>query len=250
MRSIAALVMLSAACGQPVVPDAGDAQLDTEFDAQTDSTFSAPDGPVRLDAVRADGARRDATSDVPQPPSDVVFDYQIAVSDSRVLMSRGHAAGVVAYNSACPAGQLAVGLSVRAVPQVYSVALRCALLNEDGTLGAITATMPNGGMGGTPFDDDCPSGSVMVRLFGHDGTGLTADALSGVGIGCAPLRTWVSTMATVTQLTERGGTTGTAFSDTCPVGYVVNSMTGTLTMTYANGPRVARVQAHCVRVVR
>jgi hypothetical protein len=69
----------------------------------------------------------------------------------------------------CPAGKVAVGVFGYAGAWFDRLGVRCATVSGV-TVGAITNGPNVGGTGGAAFTYDCPAGSVLARITGHNGT--------------------------------------------------------------------------------
>lgn len=71
---------------------------------------------------------------------------------------------------ACNDNEIAVGLWGRSGSIIDRLGVRCAILNEDGSLGTARTGPSYGGNGGGPFNDtgafDCPTGSALYEVDG------------------------------------------------------------------------------------
>ncbi|GAC1574825.1 MAG: hypothetical protein NVS3B20_06430 [Polyangiales bacterium] len=153
------------------------------------------------------------------------------------------------FSLPCPKGTVAVGIDGRndvmttaMFPTIVALALRCAALMTDGTLGPSMPLIAVGATsGGTAFSAECPKGSLVVGLFGHHGF-----ILHGLGIECARLPEWLNSGTGKILSAEFGGSAGapTAFDTACPKGLVVNLFTGKV-----DSKTLDVIQGHCVRVL-
>jgi hypothetical protein len=141
----------------------------------------------------------------------------------------GNLTGGVAFDDACPAGQVLVGFTgslSTATGTNRQLTPRCGIVQVTGTTVTIRsgATLPTRGKAGTlAWTRDCPVNQAVVGFSGR--SGLLVDQLA---FSCAPLAapaatpgTAMTVGTTLTTLPTIGGTGGTAFGiNRCPVNEV------------------------------
>jgi hypothetical protein len=119
----------------------------------------------------------------------------------------------------CPPGFVGVGITGRGDRYVDQLALICAYLNVDGSLGALYTTGYTGFWGGNPFTFTCPANQAIVGFHGR------ADVyLDRVGIHCANIVSWKTSPTVQFSSDEWGGWGGGAFDVTALVSSVVTSL--------------------------
>lgn len=95
-------------------------------------------------------------------------------------------------------------------------------------VGICPAHLPGGRFEG------CPMGTGAVGLSGSAG-----DELDRIALRCAPVASWLTSTAGITTTRARGGTGGTAFTDTCPVAFVLDAV------TLRAGDRIDAITGRC-----
>jgi hypothetical protein len=161
----------------------------------------------------------------PGDPTGITF---IGVNNTA---QRGSVAGGVAYDDACPAGQVVIGFSgFLTGPNGYHGRIQalCGVATlSAGPPYAITvsngATLPlRGLMGATQWSSMCPTDQMVVGFNGRSGA-----LIDQLGFRCAPILVGGSPQAptlsigSITDLPAAGGIGGMAFPTTdCPVGQV------------------------------
>lgn len=125
------------------------------------------------------------------------------------------------YDVACDYNKVAIGIYGRSGSYVDQVGLVCAPLKENGDLGPYSTSATAGGLGGGPFYTLCPDGQALVGLQGRSGS-----YVDQLGIQCAPVSAWSRCGTVQSTYYAGGGRGGVAFTDTCPKGYALTSISG------------------------
>ncbi|WP_437551506.1 hypothetical protein WME97_10005 [Sorangium sp. So ce367] len=142
-------------------------------------------------------------------------------SDAHVRMAYRGGTGGSWFDIPCAHDEVAIGLYGRSGALVDQVGLVCAPLQANGSIGPYSTRGSAGGYGGGPFSTLCPSGEVLVGLEGRSGK-----YVDQIGIQCAPVDDWCSCGGVRNGYYAGGGPGGGAFTDTCPKGYVITSLSG------------------------
>jgi hypothetical protein len=206
------------------------------------------------DASTADGRHDSADFDSGFPP----FDDGIPSTDSgtnqtdtpsssgyHVLSGDTESFAVIdgtadggSFEMTCASNSVAVGILGRSGDWNDRIALICAPVNRDATLGSAMILPARGGIGGTDYMDMCGPREVVVRISGRYGL-----FLDSIAITCAVLDAWIAGTAMPTTHAPHGGDGGgTAYDDTCIAGYVIHDLQG-ITGLYVNA-----VWPECVHV--
>lgn len=82
----------------------------------------------------------------------------------------GGTGGTSAYNLDCGSSGVMVGLYGKSGNWVDQIAIRCRVVNSDGSLGNYYSKGPAGGSGGAGASADCPSGSVVGVMAAVSGS--------------------------------------------------------------------------------
>lgn len=222
MKSFGIFATIAVACALVASP-ACSSSTATDGDGGTTS----PDGALPADdaATFADGATNDgATNDGGALASG------LRVSSETRGTTRGTARAFGTETAQrCPAGSLVVGLEAIVA---NDVALLCAPVAADGSLGTEIRVASGSTLSGEPTTLRCPSGEVAVRLVGaYDGRDFT-----GIGLRCAKPGAVVdggsagAGNASVPALF--GASTPNAFDDACPNG---SALSGLAYFSYSDG---------------
>lgn len=110
----------------------------------------------------------------------------IEIVRAKTLVQRGQTGGIDTWSQMCPSDTAVIGITGRAGVALDSLGLTCAPLSL-GPTDALDATAfdPQGGEGGSAFQDACPQGEVAR---GHRlRSGVWIDAFSLI---CGALSTW------------------------------------------------------------
>jgi hypothetical protein len=218
----------------PDVPDAAapDAARDVP-DAAPDATRDVPD------AAAPDVAAPDVVAPDASPSR-----FTIASSDTRVTMVVGSIGSPFDATRVCAANEVLVGAAIQHSRYVNGLAARCAELRPDGTLGPTRETGFDGGGNGTRSADDCPAGTVVVAI-----TGRAAGIIDQLALQCAPVASWLADRVVTATTAPRGGTGGSPFTQSCPVGFVGRGFTFDQ-VSFDWSTRVSQLRLSCVRVNR
>jgi LCCL domain len=128
---------------------------------------------------------------------DAIIDFNLQ-RWTQFLAERGGGGGD-AHELECNGGDVAVGIHGRSGVYVDRLGLQCATRNSDGSPGATYNRGPYGGSGGGSFSQTCPSGQVVVGLYGRSG-----QYIDRVGLDCATVSSW-SSGGTVSSTTSSAG---------------------------------------------
>ncbi len=157
----------------------------------------------------------------------------------RSLGTRGVVTVGAPFALHCPAGEVAVGVTGSHTSVLNLIALDCAHLYPDGSLGVVHDRGNAGGDAGEAFSSECTAGRVLVGLNGRSGR-----VIDRIGAQCATVDQWMSPNVESEAMPAHGGTGGDPFRDVCPPGHVVYGLSGRA------GNLVDSIQVECVRVQR
>ena len=97
------------------------------------------------------------------PDSMIESDKIKGLAPTQVFQPYG-GVGDASFDDRCPAGQYLVGLRVRSGLWLDQMAISCAPINADGTLGGRYYGPARGGNGGGPGEGYCPPGQVINNM--------------------------------------------------------------------------------------
>lgn len=265
-RALTAFVIATAGCSDADldhVADAGprDATMN-DARAIEDATIpddapsdvgSGRDGEQAPDAARLDAgptmdadAAVDATIERDAAPSVV---WSVAPSDTVELPIHGGASGGSFNAGACPESHLVVGTQGLAATVPVRVTVACSRLRAEGTLTlAAPAGTFGGGTDGSPFDDACAPGELVVGLHGFTvfPAGASDAYVNRLGVSCVPLVEWATgDDSHLTMLESHGDAQpdDVLFDERCPFGYALREIHG------RSGAFIDAVGGTCVRIV-
>jgi len=139
------------------------------------------------------------------------------------------------YRRSCQAGSIGVGLNLKSGEFIYQIQLVCAVLNRDGSLGAISSPPADGGSEGDASNLGCPSGQTLVGF-----TGRSSGNVERVGLQCSKPADVVAERGAVTLVgPNRPGGGGSPFSSPCRPQFAVTGL-----VIWSND-RVSRMDFTC-----
>lgn len=154
----------------------------------------------------------------------------VNTSNTQNLPAGGGNNGVAFAPILCPAGSVVTGINVHAGTWVNNVQLKCTAINDDGTFGATSLTIKQGGtqQSGVNYTGNCPAGQVFngeVMHLASDGTG--GFFVSKLGGQCSSLSRILADASGIDGTVGPYGRNGTSQQvATCPAGMAVIGMYG------------------------
>lgn len=144
---------------------------------------------------------------------------KLSVTNSTVTLNTHGGWGGSEGSIGCAPGHVAVGITGNTDWYVDRLALICAYLNPDGTLGAPYNTTGFGGTGGAFFWNKCPEDQAVVGFHGN-ATGY----VDRLGVYCAGISSWRTSNTVQHTIAAVGGSGGIGFSEVAPIAHVVTSL--------------------------
>lgn len=209
---------------RPSAPDAASEAPDAAGIVDADTTGD-PDATADADTTADAGTTADAT---PAPLDATPGGLTLVFASPTDTAQQGNVAGGTAFNDACPAGQVVIGLAGSLTSasgyhaQMNAVCGTASLVGSGASLSITIAagtSLPSRGMVGTAsWSRSCPADHMIVGFVGR--SGALIDQLT---FSCAPLTVTGATVTVgvVVTLAAVGGGGGSAFPQTsCPTNTV------------------------------